>query len=217
MKKVLSLILVTVLILTFFSACKKDGDNKKTTQPQTETTAPLVAKEGKTFDEIKAAFDKALSGKGYKDLEECYIDNSDKYYSAIIVYQQEEPFDLPVTQERLASLDSFFNSEDANENVKIKWDSGKNSVDLLNKYYGDEELSGKKLEEAKEKLENLNRITTATVGNELYEITDFISFSVEVDGLKKKDTELMGYVIETDKGCFLLAFDKGILVSWYAG
>ena len=217
MKKVLALTLAIVLVLTFFSACKKDGGNEKTTQLTTETTAPVQLKEGKNFDEIKAAFDKALSGKGYKDLEECYIDNSDKYYSAIIVYQQEEPFDLPVTQERLSSLDSFFNSEDANENVKIKWDSGKNSVDLLNKYYGDEKLSGKKLEEANEKLEKLNRITTATVGNELYEITNLISFSAEIEGLQKERCELRGFAIETDKGCFLLAFDKGILVSWYAG
>ena len=81
MKKVISLLLAAVLVLTLFTACKKGEKKEAETSlpPQTQTTAPLQAKEGKSLDEIKTAFENAFGGRGYQELTACFIDNSDKY------------------------------------------------------------------------------------------------------------------------------------------
>ena len=212
MKKVISLLLAAVLVLTLFTACKK-GEKKEaeTTQPShTQTTAPLQAKEGKSLDEIKTAFENAFGGRGYQELTACYIDNSDKYYSAIINYYQEEIFDYAVTKEGVETLADYFNSEQAKK-VKIDWDSDYKSSDLLGKYYKSEEKDA----DAGEALKKINQLTAAYVGNELYKITDFIVLRGAVEGLRDKKCELRAYVIETEKGCFLLAFDKHIFLPGY--
>ena len=218
MKKALSIILAAVLILSLFTACKKGGEKEETTTVKIETTVPLVAKDGKSFDEIKAAFEKAFSGQGYTDLEACFIDNPEKYYEGIIeflqvVYQNDEFFTIPAYKDGVAEVfgDSSAFSKLDKTKIKIDWDSNENASDMFNKYYGGE-LSDEAREESDKRLVELNRLITANTASELYEFTNLISFSAEIEGLQKDKCELRGFVLETEKGCFLIAFDKNIFL-----